>query len=623
MDERELQQLELGSKVRLPTKRSSTQQWPGWWQAANVVVLVLFVMGFVFYQLHEDEGVMPWFTVSHKNQSSGRSSRQQADVQEWSMIEPSRDLQWHSCYDGTYDCARLDLPMDWLDPSDEERVFLAIIRLRATEKDDYRGPVIFNPGGPGGSGVFSLKDHGASLQTIIGRNYDLISFDPRGIGATLPRIECWDTSRQRQLWDLQDVGVIDAHPGIIYDVYARAAAFSGACEAHMMGKSNILRYVGTASHARDMLELLHKLGHEKLKYWGFSYGTVLGGVFAAMYPDKVERLVSDGNVDIREWHYQTYINFLRDMDKVMDAFFDLCHKAGPRGCDFYAGTPGLIKRRLESLLEKIRKHPVLVTADGSFPTTGQNMPQLITWSHIRRLTSAALYRPMLLFKNYATVLAALEAGDGRPFYTLNNNLYESEGPPPSICSTETIPPDVPRLEEGNNEAFPAIMCSDLPPINGTVDAFIDFAQQLSEISKAAGDVNALFRLACVGRTIRPKWRFDGPFEGNTSFPILYVNNIADNVAPLAAATNNSRGFPGSVILVQNSYGHTSLAAASTCTANYIRDYFQHGRLPEPGTTCDPDYYPFEEPSPMDDDELATALNKLSKANWGFASSLNI
>ncbi len=53
------------------------------------------------------------------------------------------------------------------------------------------------------------------------------------------------------------------------------------------------------------------------------------------------------------------------------------------------------------------------------------------------------------------------------------------------------------------------MCSDLPPINGTVDEFIDFAQQLSEISKAAGDVNALFRLACVGRTIRPKWRFDG------------------------------------------------------------------------------------------------------------------
>ncbi|TGJ78896.1 hypothetical protein E0Z10_g9869 [Xylaria hypoxylon] len=622
---REMQQLELGSKVRLPPKRPNLQLWPTWWYAANLVALALFATGFVLYQLRENDGIAPLSTVSHKSQTSSRGSQQQAYAQEWSTIEPSRDLLWHSCYNGAYDCARLDVQMDWLDPSDEERVVLAIIRLRATEQDDYRGPVIFNPGGPGGSGVFSLIDHGASLQTIIGRNHDLISFDPRGIGATLPRIECWDTAEQRQLWDLQDVlvGVVDAHPGTIYDVYARAAAFSSACEAHMTGKSNILRHVGTASHARDMLEILHKLGQDKLKYWGFSYGTVIGGVFAAMYPDKVERLVSDGNVDIREWHYQTHINFLRDTDKVMNAFYDFCFKAGPGGCDLYADTPELIRQRIENLLEKIRKHPILVIADGSFPTIGPNMPQLITWSHIRRLTSAALYRPIFLFKKYATVMAALETGDGRPFYSLNNNLYSSQGPPPSICSVETLPPGVPRLEEGNNEAFPAIMCSDLPPINQTVEEFVDFAQQLSEISKSAGDVNALFRLACIGRTIRPKWRFDGPFEGNTSFPILYVNNIADNVAPLVSATNNSQGFPGSVILVQNSYGHTSLSAASTCTATYIRDYFQHGKLPKPETTCDPDIYPFQDTSPKSEDELAVSINALLKANWGFAPRWNI
>ncbi|KAI0542796.1 hypothetical protein GGR58DRAFT_171322 [Xylaria digitata] len=618
-----MQQLELSPKVAVPLRRSYLQLWPVWWHVANAIALILFATGFVLYQLHENEGIMPPSTVSQKSQTSSRSSHQQADAQEWNMIEPTRDLLWHSCYNGAYDCARLDLPMDWLDPSDEERVALAVIRLRATETEDYRGPVIFNPGGPGGSGVFSLIDHGASLQTIIGRNHDLISFDPRGIGATLPRIECWDTAEQRQLWDLQDVGVVDAHPGTVYDVYARAAAFSQQCEAHMTGKSNILRHVGTASHARDMLEILHRLGEQKLKYWGFSYGTVLGGVFAAMYPDKIERLVSDGNVDIREWHDQAYINFLRDTDKVMDAFYDFCKKAGPGGCDLYANTPELIKRRMENLLRKIRKHPVIVTSDGSFSTAGPNMPQLITWSHIRRLTSAALYRPIFLFKKYATALAALENGDGRPFYSLNNNLYSSEEPPPSVCSTQTIPADMPRLEEGNNEAFPAIMCSDLPPINQTAEEFVGFAQQLSEISKSAGDVNALFRLACIGRTIRPKWRFDGPFEGNTSFPILYVNNIADNVAPLVSARNNSQGFPGSVILVQNSYGHTSLTAASTCTATYIRDYFQHGELPQAGTICEPDYYPFQDASPQSEDELTESLHELSKANWGFASRLNV
>lgn len=78
-----------------------------------------------------------------------------------------------------------------------------------------------------------------------------------------------------------------------------------------------------------------------------------------------------------------------------------------------------------------------------------------------------------------------------------------------ICSSETIPPNSPRLEEGNTDAFPAIMCADQPAMNGTVEDFVDFADELREISKSAGDVNALFRLACVGRRARPKWRFDG------------------------------------------------------------------------------------------------------------------
>ncbi|KAI1750499.1 hypothetical protein F4782DRAFT_246550 [Xylaria castorea] len=624
MANQETQQLELDSKngwQPKATRRLHTRQERHRWRhVANAIVLVLFAIGLVLYQLREWKGAASRSSVNHQSQSP----HQQEDAQEWkwSMIEPSRVLLWHSCYDGAYDCARLDLPMDWLKPSNDERVILAIIRLRATETDDYRGPVIFNPGGPGGSGVFALKDHGASLQTIIGRNYDVISFDPRGIGASLPRIECWDSPEQRQLWDLQDVGVIDAHPGTIYDVYARAKAFSQTCESHMMSKSSILRHVGTASHARDMLEILHKLGQDKLKYWGFSYGTILGGVFASMYPDKVERLVSDGNVDLREWHYQTYINFPRDMDKVMSAFYDFCHQAGRKGCDFYAKTPDLIEQRLENLLKKIRKHPILITAGGPISSGGPNIPQLVTWSHLRRLTSAALYRPILLFQKYATVLAALEVGDGRPFYSLNNNLYQPEGPALSICLAEAIPPEIPRLESGNSDAFPAIMCSDLPPINDTVEDFVDFAQQLSGISKSAGDVNALFRLACVGRTIRPKWRFDGPFEGNISFPILYVNNIADNVAPLVSATNNSQGFPGSVILVQNSYGHTSLSAPSTCTANYIHNYFQHGQLPPLGTTCDPDYYPFQDISQKGENKLAAALNELTKTNWGFTPKLN-
>jgi len=271
-----------------------------WRRIAYIVVLSLSVAGLMVYQLHQKR-FAPWTGGNRLSRDPRRKQEQEQDDREWEWgaIEPSRDLRWHSCYDDTYDCARLDLPMDWIDPTEDERVILAVIRLRATETgDNYRGPVIFNPGGPGGSGVYAMKDRGAHLQSIIGRNHDLISFDPRGIGASLPRIRCWDRPEQSRLWELQDVGVVDAHPGVVYDVYARAVAFSQTCEAHMADKSNILRHVGTATHARDMLEIVNKLGYEKLKYWGFSYGTLLGGVFAAMYPDKVERLVSDGESSI-------------------------------------------------------------------------------------------------------------------------------------------------------------------------------------------------------------------------------------------------------------------------------------------------------------------------------------
>ncbi|KAL1878107.1 hypothetical protein VTK73DRAFT_8068 [Phialemonium thermophilum] len=505
----------------------------------------------------------------------------------WLDIKPSRTLEWHLCLDAQFDCARLDVPMDWQDPTDDERVVLAIIRLRAKNRTDYRGPVIFNPGGPGGSGVWALRDHGKLLQTIVGDNHDIVSFDPRGIGASIPRIECWDTAQSRRFWQLQDVGVVDAHPGVLYDAFARAAAFSQVCETALDG-SGILRHSSTTYHARDMLEILDQMGEEKLKYWGFSYGTILGGTFASMYPDRVGRLVSDGNVDYREWYFGVHINFLHDTDRVMEAFYELCHLAGPLKCAFYAPSPAAVRKRLDDLLAAIRVNPVIVPPSAA----GPDMPELITYSKVRKLISTTLYQPVRMFARTARILAALEKGDGRLFYEVILHGDSTS----SVCSLETIPPTVPVSGpfEDTDDAFPAIMCSDSEPVNDTVESFQEYANRLQEISTAAGAVNVLFRLSCVGRTVRPKWRFAGPFGGNTSFPILYVANVADNVTPLISARNNSALFPGSRILVQNSYGHTSLSAASTCTARYIRDYFQNGALPPPypDAVCEPDVSPF-------------------------------
>lgn len=480
----------------------------------------------------------------------------------WKSIPPSRTLKWHSCFDGEYDCARLDVPVDWLDPQEDDRVVLAIARLRATDATDYKGPVIFNPGGPGGSGIWSLKDHGKHLQTIVGRNHDIVTFDPRGVGASVPRIECWDSTQKRHNWAMQETPVIDSHPGVLYDAWARAAAFSMACE-QSHNASGLLRHIGTASHARDMLEILNQMGEDKLQYWGFSYGTILGGAFAALYPDNVGRLVSDGNVDYEEWFNGAHINSVRDADAIMEAFYDLCYKAGPEQCAFYGPSPSDIKERHFAILERLRIAPIIyMPASG----VGSALPELVTYSKIRKLAVTSLYRPNHYFTHLAEILAGLEKGDGAPYYAF---ITRAGLPFSDLCSVEQVPPTEPLAseDEGNDDAFPIILCADGKPLPLDPREYEDRIRETVKISKTSGAIVARDRVACAGRTVRPKWAFNGPFVAKTSFPILYVANMADNITPLVSARNNSAGFEDSVVLIQNSYGVNSHTISSTALSS--------------------------------------------------------
>ena len=303
----------------------------------------------------------------------------------------------------------------------------------------------------------------------------------------------------------------------------------------------------------------------------------------------------------------------------MHAFYHFCHLAGPSKCALYAPSPEEVQARVDALLERIKVSPVIVQPN---VITGPEIPEIISYSRVRRLISTTLYQPVRMFARTATALAALEKGDGEPLY----QYYLAGSDPSSLCSLETVPPTEPASgsDEDTGDAFPAILCSDAEPSNLTIEEMELHAERLQEISRAAGSVLVLFRMACVGRTVRPKWRFAGPFGGNTSFPILFVANAADNVTPLVSARNNSAAFPGSTVLVQNSYGHTSLSTASTCTARYIRNYFQTGVLPAPDAVCEPDVAPFDlevegqqdSDADEDDAELSKAIQELARdANW--------
>ncbi|APA12989.1 hypothetical protein sscle_10g077590 [Sclerotinia sclerotiorum 1980 UF-70] len=540
----------------------------------------------------------------------------------WEIIKPSPELIWHQCFN-EFDCARLEVPLDWLEPTNTSKVVLAVLRRNATASVDYKGPLFINPGGPGGSGVGTVKDLWKAIHVAVGANHDLIGFDPRGIGATTPSAHCWNGPQEERIWGIQSLRLVDSHPGMIYDLYAHQSVESKNCEATI---GDLSRFLGTASVARDMLEILNKLGYEKLRYWGLSYGTVIGGTFAAIFPDKIERLVNDGNVNYSEWYNGTGIHYIDDTDKVMLAFFDLCHKAGPDNCAFHDATPAAIQERLEDIYTKLRKYPLQV-----FPTTNNTMelqslgitrPKIITYSEVKNAVIYSLYQPLLVFPQLSEALAALEANDGIPFLKLA--IAQGYISPSFSCSYDSSSCEEkskwPLEAVGNGDAATYVKCgegnSDVD--KDSLEVMIKYEEELRRKSPLSASVMFNIRLSCAGWKSRTKWNFIGPFEQNTSHPILFIGNSADNITPLGSAIYNSNLFPGSSVLIQNSYGHTSASCPSKCTAKHRLAYFQTGILPSNGTVCEPDFIPFGIPvEGMDaqtegDDELDWALEELLK-----------
>ncbi|KAK0436830.1 Alpha/Beta hydrolase protein, partial [Desarmillaria tabescens] len=277
-------------------------------------------------------------------------------------IEPTGDLSWTDCYTG-FQCTRFQVPIDYSN-EDRDKAALAVIKYSAVSETDYRGTVLMNPGGPGASGVAIMVSLGSLLASIIGNQYDIVSFDPRGVGNSTPRAEFFLSKEERSLWLANpDHWVAIPSADQIPHLWASAMVLAELAKERDNG---ILNYVSTDNIARDMLRISEAAGQEKLQYWGFSYGTVLGATFATMFPDKVERIVLDGVLDMDGWYSNDWRNELVDTDKVMQSFFDGCAAAGPDACAFYAPTAEEISNNLDSIYESLVTQPVpVVTCYGS------------------------------------------------------------------------------------------------------------------------------------------------------------------------------------------------------------------------------------------------------------------
>ncbi|MFF8872565.1 alpha/beta hydrolase [Streptomyces massasporeus] len=221
-------------------------------------------------------------------------------------------VTWKKC--GTDDtptlqCGSVKVPLDYAKPRGKQ-ITLALSRVPHTASKS-QGPLLVNPGGPGGSGLSLAEFVASSLPKSVAAQYDVIGFDPRGVGKSQPALDC-----KPGHFDPVRPDSVPSTPALEKANLARAKAFAKACGTKY---ADVLPYIDTVSAVKDMDSIRKALGAPKINYFGYSYGTYLGAVYAKLFPERVRRVVLDSIVDPTGVWYEDNIQ--------QDYAFDKRHKA--------------------------------------------------------------------------------------------------------------------------------------------------------------------------------------------------------------------------------------------------------------------------------------------------------
>ncbi|KAL3423755.1 hypothetical protein PVAG01_05502 [Phlyctema vagabunda] len=553
---------------------------------------------------------------------------------DFSEIVPSENLEWHPCfaeYGLPFQCARLTVPMDYHRPlnasKDNPKVHIALTMLPGDHSGSEKvskSPLLINPGGPGGAGTSMLLGWGSKLHHIVGEDRDIIGFDPRGIGATTPRADCFsypvnesslsgheseEVNRgyvNRALWELQglEVGAINSSSAALKKQDMRWRTLGRMCREKdaMKGKDSILKYVHTPSVARDMLsiidawdewadsltelnlpdpELLEDTQDNEIKsldtkgklvYWGFSYGTLLGATFAAMFPDRVGRVILDGVVDADLYVAPVWQDSLIDADKIVTSFFEYCLQAGEK-CALYRNEDKVedIENRFKEIFARIQENPVIVI------DPFEKAPVILHYEQLKAAVFSAIYFPSSTFPPLATLLDMVYRNDEKALQMGMRAPTLGTLPCGSKAPTWLYPGD----------AQMAIMCSDKRyPLNETIPNLEAMFEEFAHTSSFADTWMSLM-VGCDGwgiEAVDPPMRWDDhpsrkqkPIK--TAFPVLFLSNRHDPVTPLAAGVKMARKFVDAGLVEQESEGHCSISSTSKCTINKVREYLIDGKVP--------------------------------------------
>jgi pimeloyl-ACP methyl ester carboxylesterase len=450
-------------------------------------------------------------------------------------------LVWGACPGTTLDprqeCATLRVPLDYRQPHGEQ-ISLAVSRIRTAKPATRRGVLLLIPGGPGNGGLARPTTHGLRLPQEVLDRYDVVGFDPRGVGSSTP-ISCGFEQR-----DLDPVEFLP-WPGPDGDLAESTAQAKRMADACARNAGPLLRHISTRNEARDIDRIRRALGESRLSYWGTSYGTYVGAVYATMFPKQTDRVVLDSNDDpnprlvARGW----LANFAVGAE---DRFPDFAAWAAARDTEYGLGaTPAAVRDTYLRLTAELDQHP---------------RPDL-TGNTLRALMFNTLYADQA-FPQLAFFLRAARTGTPAP-------------PVPSP------PPGFDNLISVQN----ATACNDVAWPGPNHDYAADVARDRSRYPLTAGmPVNIR---PCAFWPYRPaepatKVTSAGPHD------IVLVQNRRDPATPLSGAMALLRAFgPRARMVIVESGGHDAyLENGNACGDEVVNSFLADGTRPaRPVVTC--------------------------------------
>lgn len=222
-------------------------------------------------------------------------------------------------------------------------------------------------GGPGGSGVGLVLSNTLALTQLVGTQYNLIGFDPRGVNNSGPVVDCFPNNPgTRAAFESNFFSDVSNASSTSIEIQYYAADFFGTwCTEAIRHQNGTGQYVSTPAVAQDMLSCITAEqkaaeANAKLWYYGVSYETVLGATFASLFPDHVGRLVLDGVFDAEDYYNLGWKTNLFQTDEALSTFSTFCYQSGPQNCSFWGPSAQNITDRLDNILAELKYNPILV-----------------------------------------------------------------------------------------------------------------------------------------------------------------------------------------------------------------------------------------------------------------------